>query len=472
MPIETPDTDLLNGVAPDDIFSVSELNFQVRELIEDNFPSVWVEGEISNLARPASGHCYFSLKDQAAQVRCAMFRQNNRVLKFKPENGTQVLVRARVSLYEVRGDYQLIVDYMEEAGDGLLRRKFEQLKAKLAEAGLFDSEHKQPIPVLPTRIGIITSPTGAALRDVLSVLKRRFPSIPVLIYPIPVQGEDAPPHIVKMINKASQRQDCDVLILTRGGGSLEDLWAFNDERVANAIFNCKVPIVCGVGHEIDFTIADFVADLRAPTPSAAAELVSPDQNEWLSNFMQIENRLRTRMAQQLTLLKQQYNWLSKRMQHPMLKIQRLSQRTDELEQRLIYLWQLHQKNKNTRLIELAHRLQQFNPVHRLQTLTLLHQSLQRRLGAAITSKLHTSKLRLAALQRGFTAVSPAATLARGYAIVTLGPHGAVLRDANLLKPGQEIFTQLQHGQVKSIVKTTSPTQESLAIIDVDSSNKF
>ena len=285
---ENPSHSRSSGVNPRDIYSVSRLNREVRALIENNFPSVWVQGEISNLARPASGHIYFSLKDENAQVRCAMFRNSNRLLKFKPTDGMQVLVRASAGLYENRGDYQLIVDHMEEAGAGLLQRRFEELKTKLAQEGLFDTEHKQDIPSFPDRIGIITSPSGAAVRDVLSVLNRRFPGIPVLIYPIPVQGDDAPPQIVRMINKACQHNDCDVLILTRGGGSLEDLWAFNDERVARAVFDCQIPLVCGVGHEIDFTIADFVADVRAPTPSAAAELVSPDRLEWTNRVSRTE----------------------------------------------------------------------------------------------------------------------------------------------------------------------------------------
>ena len=444
----------MSDIDVNEIYSVSELNYQVRELIEENFPSIWVEGEISNLARPASGHIYFSLKDEAAQVRSAMFRTNNRTLKFKPENGMQILARARVSLYETRGDYQLIVDYMEEAGDGLLRRKFEQLKAKLAEQGLFDSDHKQELPLLPTCIGIITSPTGAAIRDVLSVLQRRFPAIPVIIYPIPVQGNDAPPHIVAMINKACQRQECDVLILTRGGGSLEDLWAFNDEQVAKAIFKCTIPIVCGVGHEIDFTIADFVADVRAPTPSAAAELVSPDQAEWLNSFTGYENRLRLRISQQLSQLNLQYNWLIKRIQHPLQRIQRLSQRLDEVEQRLIHVHFKHYQSKHAKWLTISNRLQQQNPIHRLQALSITQQTLSRRLSAAILSRLQTAKLRLSALHRAFEAVSPQATLGRGYAIVTLGHNGPVVRNANSLKPGEELLTRLQHGLVQSTVTTS------------------
>jgi exodeoxyribonuclease VII large subunit len=262
-----------------EIYSISELNSEARVLLEKRFPLIWVEGEISNLARPASGHIYFSLKDEAAQVRCAMFKMHNRLVNFQPKNGQQVLARVRISLYEARGEFQLIVEHMEETGDGALRRQFELLKQKLFEEGLFDEAHKQALPFLPTQLGVITSPSGAAIRDILSVLKRRFPGIPVLIYPVPVQGTEAPQAIVESIHSAAKCQDCDLLILARGGGSLEDLWAFNEETVARAINACPIPIVTGIGHEIDFTIADFVADYRAPTPSAAAEFISPDHTE-------------------------------------------------------------------------------------------------------------------------------------------------------------------------------------------------
>ena len=251
------------------VYSVSELNQTIRGLLESEFPLIWVEGEISNLAQPSSGHMYFSLKDESAQVRCAMFRGRNQFLRFTPENGQKVVIRARVSLYEARGEFQLIAEHMEDAGAGALQRAFEELKARLAAEGLFDESLKQDIPELPTRIGVITSPTGAAIRDVLSVLQRRFPAIPVLVYPVPVQGDGAAEKIVATLQLASKRKDCDVLLLVRGGGSLEDLWSFNEEIVARAIVASEIPVVCGVGHEVDFTIADFAADVRAPTPSAA-----------------------------------------------------------------------------------------------------------------------------------------------------------------------------------------------------------
>ncbi|MGA7800973.1 MAG: exodeoxyribonuclease VII large subunit, partial [Gammaproteobacteria bacterium] len=282
-----------------DVYSVGRLNREVRAALEAGFALLWVEGELSNVARPASGHLYLTLKDAQAQVRCAMFRNRCQFLGFTPQNGMQVLVRARVSLYEPRGDFQLIIEHMEEAGDGALLRAFEALKQRLSKEGLFEEARKRPIPTLPRRVGVVTSPIGAAIRDILSVLRRRFPALPVLIYPVPVQGTDAAPQIAAAVRRASERADCDVLIVTRGGGSLEDLWAFNEELVARAIHDSAIPVVSGVGHEIDFTIADFVADRRAPTPSAAAELVSPDQAEWLAQLRALDARLLQRLQRHL-----------------------------------------------------------------------------------------------------------------------------------------------------------------------------
>ena len=424
-------------------------------LIEGRLPSVWVQGEISNLARPASGHIYFSLKDESAQVRCAMFRMNNRLLKFRPQDGMQVLLRAGVSLYETRGDFQLIVNYMEEMGDGILRRKFEQLKAALAEEGLFDAEHKREIPSFPTRVGVITSPSGAAVRDVLSVFNRRAPEIQVLIYPIPVQGDDAPPQIVRMIKKASQRRDCDVLIITRGGGSLEDLWAFNDETVARAIFDCEIPIVCGVGHEIDFTIADFVADVRAPTPSAAAELVSPNREQWLAHVLRTENQLIGLVKNKVTHGNQKLAWLTKRIQHPRQRIQHIAQRLDEIEQRFVHVHKIYQQTATARLTALVTRLHQRNPLHHLEKLAMTCQSLTNRMVNAAEKQLQASQHRVTSLSRALEAVSPQATLNRGYAIVRKRQDGAIVRDAAQVESGEQLVTRLQHGSVISTVDETA-----------------
>ncbi len=394
-----------------DIFSVSRLNREARELLEGGFPMIWVEGELSNLARPASGHLYFSLKDATAQVRCALFRNRNHALRFRPADGMQVLARARVSLYEARGDYQLIVEHVEEAGDGALRRAFEQLKQRLAAEGLFDSERKRELPALPRRIGVVTSPTGAAIRDVLTILKRRFPAIPVRVYPVPVQGKAAAPEIARMIALASKRQECDVLILCRGGGSLEDLWAFNEEIVARALADCAIPVVTGIGHEIDITIADFVADLRAPTPSGAAEHVSPDGTEWLRRFGQLGAQICGRMREDLARRHERLTWLARRLQqqHPGQRLRQRAQRLDELELRL---------------------------------------------ARALRAGIERRRMRYETLARTLDAVSPLATLGRGYAIVQRRADGAILRDAAGVSPGDEIQARLAKGRLICHVSKT------------------
>ncbi|MEW5972932.1 MAG: exodeoxyribonuclease VII large subunit, partial [Pseudomonadota bacterium] len=280
---------------PPSPLTVSSLVREIRALLEGNFPLVLVEGEISNLARPGSGHLYFTLKDAGAQLRCAMFRNRASLLRFRPQDGAHVLVRARITVYEPRGDLQLVVEHIEEAGLGALQRAFEQLKHRLAAEGLFEATRKRPLPALPHRIGIITSPSGAAVRDVLHVLERRFPMIPLRVYPTSVQGAGAADEIVAALRRANEDGDCDVLLLVRGGGSLEDLWPFNEERVARAIAASQLPVISGVGHETDFTIADFVADARAPTPSAAASLAVPDALAVADQLRALEGRLLRRM---------------------------------------------------------------------------------------------------------------------------------------------------------------------------------
>ena len=330
------DPDSSPNSPPREIFTISRLNREARVLLERGLGSLWLEGEISNLSRPSSGHWYFSLKDEAAQVRCAMFRQRNLQVRFPVKDGAHVLARGRVSLYEARGEFQVVIDHLEEAGEGVLRRRFEELKARLGAEGLFDSRHKQPLPRLPGRIGVITSPTGAALRDILHILRRRFPAVPVLIYPVAVQGESAPREIEQALRLASARRDCDVLIVARGGGSLEDLWAFNDEAVARAIFACPIPVVSGVGHEVDFTIADLVADERAPTPSGAAERVVPDRAEWLRGFAFAAQRLQAGMRRRLNEMRNDLQVREQRLArtHPGVRLRQHAQRLDELEERL------------------------------------------------------------------------------------------------------------------------------------------
>jgi exodeoxyribonuclease VII large subunit len=428
------------------IYSVTAINHAARDLLESEFPLIWVEGEISNLARPASGHIYFSLKDESAQLRCAMFKMRNRLVNFRPENGQQVLVRGKLSLYPARGDYQLIVEHMEEAGDGALRRQFELLKQKLLNEGLFDESTKQELPELPQRLGIITSPTGAAIRDILSVLKRRFPGIPVLIYPVPVQGVEAPPAIVDALQTAGKRNECDLLILARGGGSLEDLWAFNDEAVARAIHACPIPLVSAVGHEVDFTIADFVADLRAPTPSAAAELVSPDREEWRSTFASWQQRLLRSWIGHINQRRQHLDWLRRQLKHPGQRLRERAQRLDDLEQRLNLAQQARLQQQRAQLNTLSARLHGRSPAQRLREIKIQLGSLQHRGHNAMHSRLNQQRARLGNLSRALDAVSPLATLGRGYAIVQTD-DGKVVRKASEVNVGDHVNTRLGSGQL-------------------------
>jgi exodeoxyribonuclease VII large subunit len=441
------------------IYNVSALNRAVAELLEQEFSWIWVEGEISNLAQPASGHLYFSLKDSSAQVSCAMFRGRNQSLKFRPENGLQVLVRAKVSLYQPRGNYQLIVDRMEEAGDGALRRQFEMLKAKLAGEGLFDDDAKKAIPELPAGIAIITSKTGAAIHDVLSVINRRFPSIPVKLFPVPVQGADSAPAIVKAINLIGEHVTagllpCDVILLVRGGGSLEDLWSFNEESVARAIHDSPVPVVCGVGHEVDVTIADYVADRRAATPTAAAEAVTPDQATWLQTFDWYQQRLQQLVTDKVVRQQEKTLWLNRRLQHqhPENQLQRLQQRADELGKRLLRHGQAMIATRQHRLAASNAKLYAQNPIRLLQQ--------QRQSVAFLHSKLYQSTCNLLAhkksllgnLARTLNAISPLNTLERGYSI-TLNSKGSAILAASQVKPGETITTRLHRGEIISQVET-------------------
>jgi len=430
-----------------EIYTVSRLNREARAVLEGNFPLLWVEGEISNLARPRSGHLYFSLKDEFAQVRCAMFRMRATNLGFSPRDGMQVMARVRVGLYEPRGDFQLVVDHMEEAGDGALRRAFEALKQRLGEEGLFEKSRKRPLPALPRCIGVVTSPSGAAIRDILTVLKRRFPAIPVVIYPVAVQGEGAAGEIAEAIRLAGRRDECDVLIVGRGGGSLEDLWAFNEEVVARAIHDSPITVVSAVGHEVDFTIADFVADVRAATPSAAAELLSPDREAWLSHLQRVETRLSQVLWQQLQQRKQQLLWLGKRLKHPGRRLQDNAQRLDELELRLAQAARSLLRHKQARLETLQARLASNNPEERLLRLAQTQQSLTRRLQQAIHLRLEKMQQRLAYQAHALETVSPLATLSRGYAIVTTTGTEKILHRSDEVQPGDTIHARLYRGRL-------------------------
>ena len=436
-----------------DVYSVSRLNKEVRLLLESGLPQLWLEGELSNFAAPASGHWYFSLKDSTAQVRCAMWRQRNTGVRFRPKDGMLVLVRARVGLYEPRGEYQLLVEHMEEAGEGALKREFEKLKAKLAAEGLFAAERKRPLPAVPRRIGVVSSPTGAAIHDILRVLRARFPAAGVLLYPTAVQGAAAVPEIVRAIEAASRRQECDVLIVARGGGSLEDLWCFNDERVARAIAACRIPTVSGVGHEVDVTIADFVADVRAPTPSAAALATVPDKRSWLDMLAQLETRIAGAMGRALRAQGLALGTLTQRLQisHPGVKLTQHAQRLDDLEQRMRLALRASVGGRQQRLESLSTRLWRENPRHRLEAFSAHAAALGQRLRSAFSGSLGALEQRLALASRTLDAVSPLATLGRGYAIVQRVDDGSVVHDAAQTPAGTEIEARLAKGRVRATV---------------------
>jgi exodeoxyribonuclease VII large subunit len=438
------------------IFTVTGLNREARRLLERGLGAVRVEGELSNVSRPASGHMYWTLKDGSAQIRCAMFRQANRSLSFRPDDGQQVLVRGRVSLYEPRGDYQLIVDAMEEAGEGLLRRRFEELKRKLAAEGLFDPERKQPLPAIPARIGVITSPTGAAIRDVLVALQRRFPAASVLIYPTSVQGAAAAEEIVRALRRADQRAECDVLILTRGGGSLEDLWSFNEEIVARAIAVLRLPVIVGVGHEIDFTIADFVADVRAPTPSQSAELVVPVQAQIEHRLAELAGKLARMTRRTLDDAHRQLLTLEHRLArtHPRVGIEAQQQRLDDIEARLLRGVQQVHRLGHERLERLTTRLLAANPSRDVIRLAAALQQTRRALGQAMHKRLERISARMALAERGLTSLSPLATLERGFAIVTRKTDGLLVTQAAIAPPASEIDIRLAEGTLSATVTTS------------------
>jgi exodeoxyribonuclease VII large subunit len=436
-----------------DVYSVSRLNREVRTLLERGFGMIWLEAEISNFSRPSSGHWYFSLKDAGAQVRCCMFRQRNMLSRFTAQDGQKVLVRARISMYEPRGEFQLVVDHMEDAGLGALKRKFEELAARLGAEGLFAAERKRALPGLPKRIGVITSPTGAAVRDILKVLARRFPAAAVMIYPVAVQGSQAPGEIISALRLACSRAECEVLILARGGGSLEDLWAFNDERLARAIVASSIPVIAGIGHEIDFTIADFAADVRAPTPSAAAELVVPDAAEWLATFARLGTRLERSARRRLDERRQKLRWLERRaaLSSPMARFAQRTQRLDEFEQRVVRAMHRRLIAHKERLRWLTHRAARVSPAARLAQHTAELEECRQRLARAMHLVLSARRERLVPLARTLNAVSPLATLDRGYAIVK-GERGEILREASDAPAGTLIEARLAKGTLKAKVQ--------------------
>ena len=436
------------------ILNVSELNAEVNQLLTRGFPLLWVEGEISNLVRPASGHLYFTLKDSKSQIRSAMFRNRNMKLSIQPKNGMKVLVRGRVGLYEPRGDYQLIAEHMEDAGIGQLQRQFEVLKQKLLDAGLFSEEHKKEFPEYPKRIGVITSPSGAAIRDILQVLSRRSPHTPVLIYPTSVQGEASKTEIeiaIRKANLATGDKRCDVLILARGGGSIEDLWSFNEENVAKAIYNSDIPIVSGVGHEIDFTIADFVADMRAPTPSAAAELITPDRNQLLTDVVQTQLWMKQKINREIKQRQQHLDWLDSRLQlqRPSSRIQQQTQRLDELSIRLQQKMGSLLLEKQVRIRNLENRLNSNTPIRALsenqQRLNHSRTRLKQSMDKTIQKNQSDFKIILAKLD----SISPLRTLDRGYAIIKDSDSQKLITSKKQFQPKQEIVIQLKDGEANA-----------------------
>ena len=431
-----------------EIFSPSGLVRRVRDLLEGQFPLLWVEGEISNFSRPASGHLYFSLKDAQAQVRCAMFKSKSSLLRFRPADGMRVLARVRVGLYEARGEFQLVVEHMEEAGEGALLREFELLKARLAAEGLFDAARKRALPRLPRRIGVLTSPTGAAVRDVLSVLARRFPLVQVDIMPVPVQGREAPAAIIAMLSAAVRAARHDIFLLTRGGGSLEDLWAFNHEGLARALRASAIPVVSAIGHEIDFTIADFVADLRAPTPSAAAELLVPDAGD-LARFLRTRReRLGRCMQHGLHRLAQRIDHAHARLraQHPQRRLRAGAERLAQLRARL-GSQHPHRRVRSggERLAQLRARLAAQHPAALLARGREQLRVQQRHLHAATRRRVEIRRAHLQSIVRALNAVSPLSTLQRGYAIL-LDAEGRVVRCVAQAPAGSAVRARVADGE--------------------------
>lgn len=450
---------MLTPDKPQQALSVTQLNRQVKRLLESHFEYVWVEGEISNFVQPGSGHWYFTLKDDSGQVRCAMFRNRNQRMRLQPRNGQQIRLRAKVSLYEGRGEFQLIVEHMEAAGAGALQQAFEQLKQRLQEEGLFAAQRKQSLPEMPAHIGIITSPSGAAVRDIVTVFKRRFPLVDLSIFPVVVQGEESAPAIVAALERANRRSTeldppLDALILARGGGSIEDLWSFNDERVARAIAGSVLPVVSAVGHEIDFTIADFVADARAATPSAAAELLSPQAAEWLNALRGLEKTLQRNVLRHLRDKGTHLQGLRRRMRHPGDRLQEQSQALDELEQRLQKAARLGVSQRQQQLQVLLAHLQRLSPANRLAGHQLRLQHLHLRHNAGMANRVAKLQHRLAQLGGLLHSLSPLATLQRGYALVT-DTDGELVTNSQQVAVGDVLNTKLASGVIVSEVRQRS-----------------
>ena len=436
------------------VLGVSELNRRAKQLLEKNFPLMWVSGEVSNFIAAASGHWYFSLKDGNAQVRCAMFRHKSQYLDWQPRNGDQIEARALVTLYEPRGEYQLNVENIRRAGLGALYEAFGKLKVRLEQEGLFDEACKKSLPAFPGRIGIVTSPAAAALRDVLTTLRRRMPSIPVILYPTPVQGEGAAAKIAEAIRTAASRAECDVLIVCRGGGSIEDLWAFNEESVARAIHACPIPVISGVGHETDFTISDFVADRRAPTPTSAAEQASPDRADLLHRIEATRNRLNRHLRQKLEQRMQQVDYLSRRLVHP----------GERLSARLTHLTHLGQRLNNKaghalaerewHIQKLAHRLAAARPD--ITALETRQRELARRLQLSLAHRMQDHQTGLQRLQASLGHLNPQSVLERGFSMVRSN-DGKIVHDSKEIAVDEALAITFARGSAVARVASKEET---------------
>ncbi|WP_405051598.1 exodeoxyribonuclease VII large subunit [Stenotrophomonas pigmentata] len=433
-----------------DILTPNQLNTLARDLLESTFPMVWVEGELGSVSRPASGHLYFTLKDARAQVRAAMFKPKSQWLKFLPREGMRVLVRGRLTLYEARGDYQLILDHMEEAGEGALRRAYDELKARLEAEGLFDPARKRPMPAHVRRLAVITSPSGAAVRDVLSVLERRFPMLEVELLPSLVQGATAAPQITSLLRQADASGRYDVILLTRGGGSLEDLWAFNDEQLTRAVAASNTPVVSAVGHETDFSLTDFAADLRAPTPSVAAELLVPDQRDLALRVRRLAQRLNQLQVHAMSQAMQRADRAALRLQahSPQARLTLLEHRQQTAFTRLQSQWRQQLERRSARLAHAAAVLRSTQPQRRLDALAAKLAALAPRANVAMGRQLQRDTLRLQGLARSLEAVSPLATVARGYSILTRAEDGALVRSADQVQPGEPLRARLAEGELE------------------------
>lgn len=439
------------------VFSPSQLNTLARDMLESTFGSVWVEGELGSVTRPASGHLYFTLKDARAQIRCAMFKPKSTWLRFQPREGLRVLGRGRLTLYEARGEYQLVLDHMEEAGEGALRRAFDELKARLAAEGLFDPERKRPLPAFPARIGVVTSPTGAAIRDVLSVLARRFPLVEVDVLPVQVQGAGSAPQIVDMLQRAGASGRYDVLMLTRGGGSLEDLWSFNEEIVARAVAASPVPVICAVGHETDFCLAEFASDKRAPTPSVAAELLVPHRDDLARHLAVLQRRLHGVQAQRLRNAMQRTDRAGLKLHalRPQAYVQMLCRRQAEAFRRLEAAWQRRLDRERARLRHADAVLRARHPERRLARLRERVAAVANRPQVAIARRLAHDAMQLRGLARSLEAISPLATVARGYSILQ-HEDGRIVRRTGDAVPGDRLTARLGDGALAVRVEAAIP----------------